>query len=163
MGVASRAPFKGQWVSLARDEPSRRWRTFAVCFGEPNLADFDLHATADGKGKLEGESVTRLAPHAGTRQRGRNAPRVACGGGIHSRRATALDAHDGALQVLSHVPLAVDALVVAAESAQLTRLRSDYVSGASASRLETWRGLTRRAERWATACAPAVAVALLAG
>lgn len=159
MGVATRAPFKGQWVSLAREYLATMADVRRV-LGEAHLADFDLHATADGKGKSEGESVTRLARMLG---------RDSTDGTLEEWRAAAAfireqqlrSIHDGALQVISRLPLAADARVVAAGigatdavavGLRLGRRCVAFGDVASAGTCKVW----------ATACAPAVAVALLA-
>lgn len=159
MGVASRAPFKGQWVSLAREYLATMADVRRV-LGDPDLADFDLHATADGKGKSEGESVTRLARMLG---------RDSADGTLEEWSAAAAfireeqlrSIHDGALHVLSHTPLPADAPVVVAGIGA----RDSAVIAQRLGRASSAFGDLARADEtcrvWATACAPAVAVALL--
>jgi probable H4MPT-linked C1 transfer pathway protein len=159
MGVATRAPFKGQWVSLAREYLATMADVRRV-LGEPYLADFDLHATADGKGKSEDESVTRLA-----RMLGRDSAdgtfdewRVAA---AFIREEQLRSIHDGAMQVLSHVPLAADALVVAAGIGATDAVAVGLRLGRQCVAFGDVAGADETCRVWATACAPAVAVAQL--
>lgn len=160
MGVASRAPFKGQWVALAREYLATMADVRRVLGTERHLADFDMHGTADGKGKSESESITRLA-----RMLGRDAAegtleewRVAA---AFIREEQIRSIHDGALQVLSHASLPAEALIVVAgigaTDAVAVGLRLDR-------RCVAFGDLVKADDAcrvWATACAPAVAVALL--
>lgn len=161
MGVATRAPFKGQWVSLAREYLATMADVRRVLGNERHLADFDLHATADGKGKSERESITRLA-----RMLGRDGDagtlaewRVAA---AFIREEQLRSIQDGALQVLSHASLPADApVVVAGIGASDAAVVAQRLGRASVA----FGDLTKAGEAcrvWATACAPAVAVALLA-
>lgn len=59
MAVAQNAPFKGEWVSLAREYLATMADVRRI-LGELD-ADADLHATADGRGKSIAESTARLA------------------------------------------------------------------------------------------------------
>lgn len=160
MGVSQRAPFQGQWVTLAREYLATMADVRRVLGAE--LEGIDLHSTADGKGKSRWESVTRLA-----RMLGRDASE----GSLEDWQAAAAfvreeqlrSIHDGALLVASAVSLAADAPVVAAglgadEIAHVaSRLGrrcvpfSDLCGVPGATDLATW----------ATACAPATALALL--
>lgn len=161
MGVTTRAPFEGQWVSLAREYLATMADVRRVLGTERHLADFDVHGTADGKGKSENESITRLA-----RMLGRDGAegtldewRVAA---AFIREEQLRSIHDGALQVLSHASLfagapvvvagigAIDAAVVALRLGRSCVAFGDLVKAEDSCRV------------WATACAPAVAVALLA-
>jgi probable H4MPT-linked C1 transfer pathway protein len=159
MGVAARAPFQGQWVSLAREYLATMADVRRI-LGLP-LAEIDLHGTADGKGKSEAESIARLA-----RMLGRDASdgtlrdwRVAAGS-IQEEQLRSI--HDGVFQVLSRVALEPGAPFVlagigAGEIAVIAnRAVRPFVSFGE---LVTAPPACRA---WATACAPAVAVALLA-
>jgi probable H4MPT-linked C1 transfer pathway protein len=160
MAVASRAPFRGQWVSLAREYLATMADVRRILDIERHLADFDQHATADGKGKSELESVTRLA-----RMLGRDGIEATIeewrGAAASIREEQLRSLHDGVHQVLSHATLSSEAPVVVAgigaSDAATVALRcgrsciafGDLVEADDAYRV------------WATACAPAVAVALL--
>lgn len=157
-GVAGDAPFRGDIVGLAREYLAtmadvRRILGF-------DLTDVDQHATADGKGKSLGESVTRLARMLG-RDAQDGAPEDWRAAAAHIREAQLRSIHDGAARVLSATPLPPEAPVVAAG------IGADDVG-------EVARRLGRDVIRfgrlveadascapWATACAPAVSVALL--
>ncbi|MBA4172074.1 MAG: hypothetical protein C0511_05330 [Hyphomicrobium sp.] len=59
MGIAQRAPMDGQWVTLAREYLATMADVRRILGAD--LAEVDLHATADGKGKTQPESLTRFA------------------------------------------------------------------------------------------------------
>lgn len=59
MGIMDRAPFKGRWVTTAREYLATMADVRRV-LGDP-LSGIDLHATADGRGKSLWESVARLS------------------------------------------------------------------------------------------------------
>lgn len=158
MGVSSAAPFRGQWVSLAREYLATMADVRRVLGAD--LTEVDQHATADGKGKSLDESVTRLARMLGRDARDGSADdwRIAA---AHIREAQLRSIHDGAALVLSAAGLDAAAPVVAAgvgaeEVSELARrLGRDVV------RFGTLAKAAPEAEAWATAAAPAVAVALL--
>lgn len=111
MGITSRAPVNGRWVTLAREYLATMADVRRV-LGD-NLDGVDLHATADGKGKSLGESRTRLA-----RMLGQDADTIAGDALRHvayflreeQRRSIA----DGAMQVLSAAALPDTAPIIAA-------------------------------------------------
>lgn len=160
MGVAARAPFRGRWVTLAREYLATMADVRRI-LGEP-LDGIDLHATADGKGKTHGENIARLARLLG------------CDGDDGTEADWRLVAEwlreeqlrsvvEGAFQVLSASALAKAAPVVVAgigapdASAVAQRLgRHAIAFGELANARET-------CSRAATHAAPAVAVALLLG
>jgi probable H4MPT-linked C1 transfer pathway protein len=158
MGVASRAPFQGQWVGLAREYLATMAdvrRILGVA-----LDGVDLHATADGKGKSQAESVTRLARMLGRDARDGTLEdwhAVAS----HIRELQIRSLQDGAARVLSAHGLPREAPVVAAgigadEIGEVARrLNRDWV------RFGTLINADPACEAWATACAPAVSVAHL--
>lgn len=158
MGVASRAPFRGAWVGLAREYLATMADVRRIL--GVDLDGIDLHGTADGKGKSLAESTTRLARMLG---------RDAAEGTSHDwQRAAAYlrecqlrSLHDGAAGVLSAVDLPADAPIIAAGigaadvheiARRLDRSALDF--GPLAGTAEACRAR-------ATACAPAVAVAHL--
>lgn len=158
MGVATRAPFDGQWVNLAREYLATMADVRRI-LGE-DLAEIDQHATADGKGKSRAESITRLA-----RMLGRDASdgdeaqwqRVAA----WLREEQLRSITDGAYQVLSARALPGTAPFVAAgigapdAAVVATRLGRQVVLFGELA------GASENARRSATHCAPAVAVAFL--
>lgn len=158
MGVTQAAPFRGAWVSLAREYLATMADVRRILGRD--LAEIDQHATADGKGKSLSESVTRLARMLGRDARDGTAEdwgAVAA----HVRELQLRSIHDGAVQVLSAAALAADVPVVTAgigadEAAEIARRL-----GRDAIRFGTLVKADAASEAWATACAPAVAVALL--
>jgi probable H4MPT-linked C1 transfer pathway protein len=158
MGVASRAPFQGRWVGLAREYLATMADVRRIL--GVDLDGIDLHATADGKGKSLAESIARLARmlgrdgHDGTLEDWRAAA-------AHIRAAQLRSIEDGAARVLSGHPLPTSAPVVAAgigadEVGEVARrLGRDCV------RFGTLISSDPAYETWATACAPAVSVAHL--
>jgi len=160
MGVATRAPFRGQWVSLAREYLATMADVRRI-LGE-DLAGIDLHATADGKGKTVAESITRLA-----RMLGRDAAdgseadwRLVA---AWLREAQLQSVVEGAFQVLSRHALSTAAPVVVAgigaseAAAVATRLERKSVAFAALANARADCSLG------AIHAAPAVAVALLLG
>lgn len=158
MGVASEAPFRGAWVGLAREYLATMADVRRI-LGD-DLADIDQHATADGKGKSVAESVARLARMLG---------RDGADGSADEWRAVALhlceaqlrSIQDGAALVLSAAGLPPEAPVVAAgigagDVAEIARRL-----GRAATRFGGLVGADGEVEAWATAAAPAVAVAHL--
>ncbi len=161
MGVTNRAPFRGQWVSLAREHLATMADVRRILGNETNLDRFDMHGTADGKGKSQAESIARLARMLG-RDGGDGTLEEWRAAAAFIREEQIRSIHDGVLQVLSHDPLAGDAPIVVAGIGA-----SDAVAvGLSAGRTCVAFGEMLQADDacrvWATACAPAVAVALLA-
>lgn len=159
MGITNRAPFKGQWVTLAREYLA----TMADIRRILNLLadDVDLHATADGRGKSVPESLNRLA-----RMLGRDASEGSYGdwksAAFFVREEQLRSIYDGALQVLSCHSLPPNAPVIGAgigfeETAAIaSRLGRKCIA---------FSQLAKAADECriaATYFAPAVAVALLA-
>ncbi len=160
MGVATRAPFRGQWVSLAREYLATMADVRRI-LGEC-LDDIDLHATADGKGKTLAESIARLA-----RMLGRDA---ADGTDADWRLVAAWlreeqlrSVVEGAFQVLSVSALSKAAPVVVAgigaSDASVVALRLERHAVAFGELVSAGEDCSRAA----THSAPAVAVALLLG
>jgi probable H4MPT-linked C1 transfer pathway protein len=158
MGVATRAPFKGEWVSFAREHLATMAdvRRILGC----DLTKVDQHATADGQDKSIASSTVRLARILG---------RDASDGSTDDWRTVAAyiseeqlrSIHDGALQVLSRTPLPHTAPVIAAgigaTDATVIASRLGRRAVAFAELANAAPGITH----WVTACAPAVSVALL--
>lgn len=159
MAVADRAPWKGSWVTLAREYLATMADVRRI-LGE-DLDGIDLHATADGKGKSLAESVTRLA-----RMLGRDAADGDMGdwqlAAQYVRDEQLTSIAEGVYQVLSASALSRDKPVVVAgigasdaASVALRFGRSTISFGELANAAESCR-------RDATYAAPSVAVALLA-
>lgn len=158
MGVAADAPFGGQSVGLAREYLATMADVRRI-LGE-DLAEVDQHATADGKGKSLAESTTRLARMLGRDARDGTAEdwRLAA---AHVRELQLRSIHDGAVRVLSAAGLALDAPIVAAGigAGDVDEVARRF--GRRAIRFGALAQADATCEAWATACAPAVAVALL--
>jgi (4-(4-[2-(gamma-L-glutamylamino)ethyl]phenoxymethyl)furan-2-yl)methanamine synthase len=158
MAVTARGLFSGQWQTLAR-EPFATMADVRRVLG--TLADgVDQHATADGRGTSVDESRARLA-----RCFGRDAEP---GQAEAWRQAAAMIAeeqlrslHDGAAQVLSRTQQPPSVQIVTAgigsdvAAVLAGRLGMPAVSFGALVGAAQW-------EAWATRCAPAVAVAMLA-
>jgi len=162
MGVTTRAPFDGEWVGLAREYLATMADVRRVLGVERTLADFDLHATADGKGKSESESLTRLARMLG-RDRADGTLEQWRVPAAYIREEQLRSLSDGVLQVLSHANLHAGAVVVVAgigaTDAAVVALRL----GRTCVAFGDLARATEACSVWATACAPAVAVAHLIG
>ena len=158
MGVASKAPFQGRVVGLAREYLATMADVRRIL--GVDLAEVDQHATADGKGKSLNESVTRLARMLGRDARDGSAEdwRTAA---AHIREMQLRSIHDGATRVLSAVPIAADAPLVAAGIGADDVLEIARRLGRGAIHFGVLTGADDAVARWATACAPAVAVGLL--
>ncbi|MEW5963264.1 MAG: hydantoinase/oxoprolinase family protein [Pseudomonadota bacterium] len=159
MAVASRAPFRGAWVGLAREHLATMADVRRILGELPD--DVDLHATADGRGKSQAESLVRFA-----RLLGRDAAegsvaewRIAA---EHVREAQVRSIHDGVLQVLSASVLPEAAPIVAAGIGWRVVAALALRVGRDCQPLGTLIGADRNVAAPATYAAPAVAVALLA-
>jgi probable H4MPT-linked C1 transfer pathway protein len=158
MGVTSRAPFQGQWVTLAREYLATMADVRRIL--GVDLTDFDQHPTADGKDKSVASSTARLA-----RMLGRDADEGTPGEwrtvAAYVREEQVRSIHDGAVQVLSQARLSEAAPVIAAGigapdiAAVAARLDRQVVSFADLV------GAPAGLAAWATACAPAVSLALM--
>jgi probable H4MPT-linked C1 transfer pathway protein len=111
MGVARRAPFRGQWVTLAREYLATMADVRRILGDLPD--GLDQHATADGKGKSLPESLTRFARMLGRDAADGTAAEWAAAA-AYVREAQMRSIHDGALQVLSAADLPPGAPVVTA-------------------------------------------------
>jgi probable H4MPT-linked C1 transfer pathway protein len=158
MAVAPRVPFKGVWTPVMGEYFASMADVHRVLGVLPEGAD--LHATADGREKTAAASAARLA-----RMIGRDASNAKDQDWKNLAEffaeAQLRTMHDAALQVLSSARLPDDAPVVAAGTGRFvverlaTRLGRPY---------EKWEALVRADSALAeavSACAPAVAVALL--
>jgi (4-(4-[2-(gamma-L-glutamylamino)ethyl]phenoxymethyl)furan-2-yl)methanamine synthase len=158
MGVAQRATLKGRLVGLAREYLATMADVRRVLGWD--LAELDLHATADGRGKSVEESLSRLARMYGCDAEDYT-PRQWRTAAAHLREIQLGSITEGALQVLSAKPLPGDTFVVAAgigarEAAEISRRLQ--------MKCETFGemlGLSGALDDAATHHAPAVAVAWL--
>lgn len=157
--VANRAPFKGQWVALAREYFATMADVRRILGELPD--GVDLHATADGKGKTYQESVSRFARLVGRDGADGTADewRIAS---AYVREQQLQSIYDGVLQVLSANPLPLQAPVVTAgigaDSASVIALRL----GRNPFTFGSLLNVSPELRLVATHSAPAVAVALLA-
>jgi probable H4MPT-linked C1 transfer pathway protein len=157
--VTNRAPFKGQWVALAREYFATMADVRRILGELPD--GVDLHATADGKGKTYQESVSRFARLVGRDGADGTADewRIAS---AFVREQQLQSIYDGVLQVLSANPLPLQAPVVTAgigaDTASVIALRLGRNPFTFGSLLNVSPALRLAA----THSAPAVAVALLA-
>jgi probable H4MPT-linked C1 transfer pathway protein len=159
MALAQRVPYRGAWTPIMNEYFASMADVYRVLGTLPDGAD--LHAAADGREKTATASAARLA-----RMIGRDVSEAedwewqAVAGAFAEAQLRALQ--DGARQVLSGFRFAADAPVVAAGTGR-------FVVEQLALRLNRpcvpWEaGLPAGIEigREVSACAPAVAVALLA-
>jgi (4-(4-[2-(gamma-L-glutamylamino)ethyl]phenoxymethyl)furan-2-yl)methanamine synthase len=156
--ICARAPLAGQWQGLARDVFATMADVRRILGALPD--DVDQHATTDGRGKTQKESLERFARGFGRDADIRHlATWQVSAAYIEERQLRSI--HDGVLQVLSRPGTDVRNIVVAGIGEQIGKK--------IASRLEL-RSISfgdlidadEEQKRWATRCAPAVAVALLA-
>jgi probable H4MPT-linked C1 transfer pathway protein len=159
MAVASRAPFRGAWVGLAREHLATMADVRRILGELPD--GVDLHATADGRGKSRAESLVRFA-----RLLGRDAAegsdaewRIAAS---YVREAQMRSIHDGILQVLSAAALPEAAPLVAAGIGWRVAAALALRMGRDCRSFGELIGAGADVAELTTHSAPAVAVALLA-
>ena len=160
MGVTGRAPFKGPWVSLAREYLATMADVRRVL--GVDLTGLDVHATADGKDKSLNSSIARLARMLGC---------DAGDGSLEEWRTVARfvreeqlrSIHDGALQVLSRCPLPDAAPVIAAGIGAREVADIAHRLGRPCVSFDALVDAPPALAPWVTACAPAVSLALLPG
>lgn len=159
MGVATHAPFKGAWTSLAREYLATMADVRRIL---DELDDaLDLHATADGRGKSVEESIQRLARMFGRESTdGELAHWQAAARYIAEVQMRSI--HDSLLQVLSGSPeIAKGPLVVAGIGLDVASALALRV-GMQPVMFGDLVGAPPDCRLAATHAAPAVAVALLA-
>lgn len=156
--VATRAPLAGQWQGLARDGFASMADVRRIL---GTLADdVDQHVTADGRGKTQGESLARFARGFGRDAEMRHLETWQVSAAyIEERQLRSI--HDGVLQVLSRPGTKAKSVVTAGIGAAAaeriaTRLALPAIT------FGELIGATNDECIWATRCAPAAAVALLA-
>lgn len=158
MGVTTEALFRGQRVGLAREYLATMADVRRILGHD--LAAIDHHATADGQGKSLAESITRLARMLGRDARdGTQEEWWATAAQIRELQLRSI--HDGAAQVLSATSVPPSAPVVAAGIGAEDIREIGRRIGRETIRFGALAGTDAAREDWATACAPAVAVALL--
>ena len=160
MAVASRALFQGEWQSLARDPFATMADVRRITCDLP--AGVDQHATADGRGTSEDESRARFARCFGCDVEPGDEAHWAVAARVIAE-AQLRSIHDGCLQVLSARPPRGPMRVVTAGigeriAAEIAR-RLDLPAIGFGALIKAPPHL----RDWATRCAPAVAVAMLAG
>ena len=145
MGVATRAPFKGEWVTFAREYLATMADIRRIL--GMDLSDVDQHATADGKDKSIASSTVRLA-----RMLGRDAADGTAADwhtvAAYVREEQLRSIHDGALQVLSRTPLPDAAPVIAAGigAADVSVIAARL--GRRTSRFSAQAGREKTRQRW---------------
>lgn len=159
MAVATRGLFEGQWQTLARDPFATMADVRRITCDLPD--GVDQHTTSDGRGTSDADSRARLARCFGRDVvAGEDASWAVSARALAERQLRSV--HDGCLQVLSARPPDGPCQIVAAGIGEkiatevARRLDMPAVTfGALVKAPLTWRD-------WATRCAPAVAVAMLA-
>lgn len=160
MAVADRVPFDGRWQGLAREYLATMADVRRILGALPE--GLDLHATADGRGKTETESVARLA-----RMLCRDVSDGEPGDWLLTARYLA-ERQVGSIveacyQVLSRAPhVAGHTIVAAGIGAGVVATVAERL-GAPCVTFGELTGAAADAAAWATRCAPAVAMAMLAG
>ena len=158
MGVTDRAPFKGQWVSLAREYLATMADVRRILGLLPDGAD--LHATADGRGQSVPESIARLA-----RMLGRDANEASYedwkAAAFYVREEQLRSIHDGVMQVLSTALLSPYAPVIGAGIGVEETAAIASRLGRQCTAFSKLTGASDDCRDAATHFAPAAAVALL--
>lgn len=158
MALCSRAPFAGAWTPLANEMFATAADAYRLLGELPGGAD--QMSTADGREKTEAASCARLARMIG-RDAGDATPDAWRRLAAWLAAAQLRQIEDAAHLILSRIPLAAEAPVIGAGigrhvaerlAARLARPYRDFAE------LEA---LADAPAEWMTACAPAVAVALL--
>jgi probable H4MPT-linked C1 transfer pathway protein len=158
MGVASRAPFQGQWVTFAREYLATMADVRRIL--GTDLGEVDVHATADGKDKSVESSIVRLARMLG-RDADEGTPSQWRTVAAYVREEQLRQIHDGVLQVLSRTDLPPDAPVIAAGIGAADAAAVAARAGRRSIPFADLVSAPADIALWTTACAPAVAVALL--
>ena len=160
MGVTTRAPFQGQWVTFAREYLATMADVRRILGVE--LTVVDQQATADGQDKSVASSIVRLARMLGRdADEGVTADWQAAAAYIREEQLRSI--FDGVLLVLSRANLSNMAPVIAAGiGAPDVAVIADRLGRPVIPFAELVAAPPELAA-WATACAPAVALALLDG
>jgi probable H4MPT-linked C1 transfer pathway protein len=158
MAVGGRVPFRGAWVPLVAEHFATMADVHRILGTLPQ--GVDLHATADGREKTPAASMARLARMIGRDTT--DAPEPEWRGlAAFFAEAQLRTIHDAALQVLSVATLLEDAPIVAAGAGAFV---VEKLAARLSSPCEKWEDLVVADDGLSalvSACAPAVAVALL--
>lgn len=158
MGVATAAPFRGQWQSLAREYLATMGDVRRILGELPK--GVDLHATADGRSQNIEHSVARFArmfgrdTHDGTRDDWRQSAEFIREQQVHS-------IHTAVMRVLSGVNLPASAPVIAAGIGSDTARVLARRIGRPAKDFGTLAQAGKRVQRATTYAATAAAIAHL--
>ncbi|WP_423414913.1 hydantoinase/oxoprolinase family protein [Hyphomicrobium sp. B1] len=156
--VATHAPLAGQWQSLARDAFANMADVRRILGTLPE--DVDQHATADGRGKTQKESLERFARGFGRDADIRHLSTWQVSA-VYIEEQQLRSMHDGALQVLSRPGSTAESVIAAgigASAAKQIAMRLGLPPEFFGDLIES---SDDDQKLWATRCAPAVAVALL--
>jgi probable H4MPT-linked C1 transfer pathway protein len=159
MQIAARAPFAGTWLPLVNEWFANIADVHRVLGELPE--DADQMPTADGKDKTVPSSRARLARMLG--HDAGDAPDTAWDGlAAWLAEAQLRQIHDGALLVLSRLSLPDDTPVIGAGVGRFVARKLANRLGRPYRDFAELLGLPPAVAIWSNACAPAVAVALLA-
>jgi probable H4MPT-linked C1 transfer pathway protein len=155
--IATHAPLAGQWQGLARDTFATMADVRRILNDLPD--DVDQHATTDGRGKSQEESLARFARGFGRDVEMRHLPTWQVSAAyVAEQQLRAI--HDGVLQVLSRPGGDVKSVVTAGVGAPLAEKIAVRL-GLPAVEFGALINADDDQRLWVTRCAPAVAVALL--
>lgn len=158
MGVATTAPFQGEWQTLAREVLATMGDVRRILGELPK--GLDLHQTADGRSQSVEDSVARFArmfgrdKHEGTGEDWRHAAAFV-------REAQVRSIQDDLMRVISGLDLPLSAPVIAAGIGSDTARVLAHRVGRSAKDFGTLAHADKKVLRSATRSAPAVAIAHL--
>ena len=160
MALARRAPFRGRWTALVAEH-------FATAADAYRLLDqldprSDQQEAADGKGKSREETETRIARMIGRdREDGEKADWARLAAFFAERQLVLLQ--EAVAQVASQGSLVDDAPIVGCGAGRFVAARLAGRLGRPFRDLAEFVRATGGSADWVSSCAPAVAVALLAG
>jgi (4-(4-[2-(gamma-L-glutamylamino)ethyl]phenoxymethyl)furan-2-yl)methanamine synthase len=156
--ITTRGVLAGQWQGLARDTFATMADVRRVLGELPD--DVDVHDTADGRGKSVEESLARLARGFGRDAELRHmATWQVSAAQIRDEQLRSI--YDGALQVLSRPGLGVTSVVAAGIGAPVAHVIARRL-GLTCATFGELIGADACCRHWATRCAPAVSVGMLA-
>ncbi len=160
MAVADRVPFDGRWQGMAREYLATMADVRRILGALPE--GLDQHGTADGRGKSEAESIARLA-----RMLCRDVADGEPGDWLLAARYLAerqvVSIVDACYQVLSRAPHVAGHTVVAAGIGAGVVASVAERLGTPSVTFGELTGAAGEAAAWSTRCAPAAALAMLAG
>lgn len=160
MSICTRVPFRGRWIPLMNEYFANMADIYRV-LGEIDESA-DQHDTADNRGKTREYSLARLA-----RMTGRDAADASDGEWTALAQWFAESqlrmVEDAARLLISRGILAEGAPVVGAGAGRHILQRLAARLGRSFRSFDSYLDITPRARAWTSTCAPAVAVAHLAG